>query len=415
VQSEEIDVSLDELENRLDRLRSLYEQYFLGIEKIEPGVARKDVDRRFWLLRRVQIRNTARRFRLQVLIQRYNTFQQYWARICREIENGTYTRHLLRAQKRLGEEPKTWAAKKRLGYFRKQADGSVESDDAVGSSDNGGSDLAALLDARIDLAEEAARAAEAAVEAADARARSTAVASPSVAQVPSRPAAPLAPAGARKPEPRSRFDLGTLDLDLDDELGAPPTPVRAEPRPVARQPSPPVGPLPAQVQPERARPVAAAARPEPRPSPPATPIGTAVRQSPAQAQGSARVDGPVAPPPVPRRDPAPLAANPAAKVDANPGAPRLPLPRPAAPANPTRSATAAEVAGLSDARLRQIHSELADAKRRLNQSDSVSLDSLARSLRESEKKIRAQHPGRTVDFHVVLKDGKPVVKPIVRK
>ena len=74
--SEELDNALEELENRLDRLRALYEQYFLGIEKIEPSVQRKDVDRRFWMLRREQIRNTARRFRLQTITQRYNTFQQ---------------------------------------------------------------------------------------------------------------------------------------------------------------------------------------------------------------------------------------------------------------------------------------------------------------------------------------------------
>ena len=43
---EELDVLLEELENRLERLRALYEQYFLGFEKIEPAVARKDVDRR---------------------------------------------------------------------------------------------------------------------------------------------------------------------------------------------------------------------------------------------------------------------------------------------------------------------------------------------------------------------------------
>ena len=87
---QEIDLALDELENRLDRLRSLYEQYFLGFEKIEPAVARKDVDRRIYVMRREKIRNTGKRFKLQTLIQRYNTFQQYWQRICREIENGTY-------------------------------------------------------------------------------------------------------------------------------------------------------------------------------------------------------------------------------------------------------------------------------------------------------------------------------------
>jgi len=36
-------------------------------------------------------------------------------------------------------------------------------------------------------------------------------------------------------------------------------------------------------------------------------------------------------------------------------------------------------------------------------------------LRETESKLRAQHQGRSVDFTVVLKDGKPVVKPVVRK
>ena len=81
----ELDVALEELETRLERLRALYEQYFMGIERIEPAIARKDVDRRIYVLRREKIRNTAKRFKLQTIIQRYNTFQQYWQRICREI------------------------------------------------------------------------------------------------------------------------------------------------------------------------------------------------------------------------------------------------------------------------------------------------------------------------------------------
>ena len=98
METAELELALEELETRLERLRSLYEQYFMGIEKIEPQIARKDVDRRIYLLRREKIRNTAKRFKLQTIIQRYNTFQQYWMRICREIENGTYKRHLLKAQ-----------------------------------------------------------------------------------------------------------------------------------------------------------------------------------------------------------------------------------------------------------------------------------------------------------------------------
>src|SRR3954468_4017167 len=109
----DIDVALAELEARLERLRSLYEQYFIGIEKIEPSVPRQDVDRRIHALRKTQIRNTAKRFKLQNIIQRYNAFQQYWVRICREIENGTYHRHVARAQSRFGDVPLTAAARRR--------------------------------------------------------------------------------------------------------------------------------------------------------------------------------------------------------------------------------------------------------------------------------------------------------------
>ena len=54
----EIERELEELESRIERLRALYEQYFMGIEKLEPQIPRKDVERRIWILRREQIRNT---------------------------------------------------------------------------------------------------------------------------------------------------------------------------------------------------------------------------------------------------------------------------------------------------------------------------------------------------------------------
>lgn len=97
---EEFDNEVSQLEVNLDRLRALYEQYFLGIERIEPSVARKTVDRQFWQLKRVTMRNTARRFRFQTLVQRYNTLQQHWMKVCRQIENGTYPRHVKRAKQR---------------------------------------------------------------------------------------------------------------------------------------------------------------------------------------------------------------------------------------------------------------------------------------------------------------------------
>jgi hypothetical protein len=63
----------------------------------------------------------------------------------------------------------------------------------------------------------------------------------------------------------------------------------------------------------------------------------------------------------------------------------------------------------------QLHAELNAARRQLNQSATVSMDSLAKSLRETESKLKSQHGGRAVDFQVVIKDGKPIVKPVVRR
>src|ERR671927_321647 len=100
----ETEKELEELENRLERLRALYEQYFMGIEKLEPQIPRKELERRIVLLRKEQIRNTALRFKFQTLIQRYNTMQQYWMRIAREIENGTYRRDVIKAANRFGEK-----------------------------------------------------------------------------------------------------------------------------------------------------------------------------------------------------------------------------------------------------------------------------------------------------------------------
>ena len=52
-------------------------------------------------------------------------------------------------------------------------------------------------------------------------------------------------------------------------------------------------------------------------------------------------------------------------------------------------------------------------RRRLNQPGKVSVETLASSLRETESKLRKEHAGKDVDFHVVVKNGKAMVKPII--
>ena len=96
----EFEIALSDAEVQLSRIKHLYEQWFQGIERIEPQIARKQLDRTIHLLRKGQPRNTALRFRFQTLIQRYTTLQTYWRRVGRQIEEGTYRRDLLRARRR---------------------------------------------------------------------------------------------------------------------------------------------------------------------------------------------------------------------------------------------------------------------------------------------------------------------------
>jgi len=96
----EFEIMLSDAEVQLSRIKHLYEQWFQGIERIEPQIPRKQFDRALHALRKVQPRNTALRFRFQTLIQRYTTLQTYWRRIGRQIEEGTYRRDLLRARRR---------------------------------------------------------------------------------------------------------------------------------------------------------------------------------------------------------------------------------------------------------------------------------------------------------------------------
>ena len=72
----------------------------MGFEKLEPMRARQEVEQLFSRLRRVTINNTALRFRFQSQVQKYGTLGQYWTRICRQIEEGTYKRDVRRASER---------------------------------------------------------------------------------------------------------------------------------------------------------------------------------------------------------------------------------------------------------------------------------------------------------------------------
>lgn len=113
MEPKEIEHTLSELDDKVGRLRALYEQFFMGIEKLEPQTPRKEVDRVIAQLRKIQLRNTAQRFRFQTIIQRYNTMQQHWGRTLREMEAGTFRRDVLRAAERFGVDDAVTAVGRR--------------------------------------------------------------------------------------------------------------------------------------------------------------------------------------------------------------------------------------------------------------------------------------------------------------
>ncbi|MEO6951049.1 MAG: MXAN_5187 C-terminal domain-containing protein [Polyangia bacterium] len=95
--SEALALVLKDLALRMERLKQLYEQYFMGIERMEPLVARKEVTRAMIGLQQTYIRNTALRFKFNTMLQKWNLYLTYWTRTLREIEKGTYVRHIQKA------------------------------------------------------------------------------------------------------------------------------------------------------------------------------------------------------------------------------------------------------------------------------------------------------------------------------
>jgi hypothetical protein len=366
----EIEGLVAELESRLDRLRSLYDQYFMGIEKLEPNVPRKDIDRRIFVLRKVQIRNTGIRFRFQMILQRYNTYQTYWQRICRKIDDGTYKRHMLRAEARFGDG--VGGAQRKTSKSIVPPPSSQTTTEAEDTS---------WLDE--DFPEPAL----------------PRIAPPPIAGVhagaPSPTAFPAAPTTSkwRKAVP------------AEPRASSPPPPP-AVPRVAPPSPAPAPPPLPG---PRQAPPLPAAANASKPAAAPLPTNPTPARSLPAPSRFTR--------PPVPTAAPAPPPPKVVVTAPASPPRPTAaasppPAARPASP--PPAPATAPKGADLPDDRVRQIYAQYVDTKRKQNESTAaITFDALAKSLRESSAKLREKH-GRAVDFEVAVKDGKTILKPVVK-
>jgi hypothetical protein len=92
-----IDDDLHTMDVKIKTLRRDYEHYFCGNRQREPQQQRQEVERMLRLWSNKHIQNTAARFHFNNLNSRYFAFRQNWDRTLREIERGTYKRHLFKA------------------------------------------------------------------------------------------------------------------------------------------------------------------------------------------------------------------------------------------------------------------------------------------------------------------------------
>ncbi|MCS6899237.1 MAG: MXAN_5187 C-terminal domain-containing protein [Myxococcales bacterium] len=384
----EIDLAIADLDERLEKLRVLYDQYFSGIERFEPMRRREELERKIHMLRREHIRNTGQRFRFQQILQRYTTFSQYWTRILREIEKGTFKRDLARAAKRFGiapikkggevvfslEQPFEEDLRSRPEEAYEELDSSwiEEYEDEEDTAPFRRPDFGPLETSRPPSTP-----------------LSTPLPSTPIPSPMSAPTtAPPVAASVLAPSPALARRVAAMRLELeDDDLLGGAAPIRPLPH---LPPSPPAG-LSA---------VSAARSPSDLTLPSSNPAASSTSASAAGSTSALRSASAA-----PRHESAlraELVNRPEPVV--RPAAARVPLPAP-------------HFAGedLNETKLRNIYDRYVEAKRKCNESTaSITYEGLVRSLRESVPKLQQKHGGRVVDFEVVIKDGRTVLKPVVK-
>ncbi|MBU1896757.1 hypothetical protein KKB55_03185, partial [Myxococcota bacterium] len=89
------------LEQELEDLKREFELYFMGLEKRQPTKTRERLAQQ--IRRHNPGKETVDRFKHQNLLQRLMTYERYWERTLKAIENGTYERDIRKANRREAE------------------------------------------------------------------------------------------------------------------------------------------------------------------------------------------------------------------------------------------------------------------------------------------------------------------------
>ncbi|MEN9796871.1 MAG: hypothetical protein RL653_567 [Pseudomonadota bacterium] len=334
----------DAFEEEVAALKHAYEQYFLGFEKKPPLRQHEELKKRLNHFRARPHRLVAVKFRVGSLQQKFQTYERLWERTLKEIENGTYKRDVLRAQKKA----KAAEPRRKAGPDVLQADG--------------------------DSLEAALAAAAAAVE------QRT---PPQLPKIPSL--AGLPPVGGLPKVPPASGSFPSV---------------------------PPVGGLPKVPPASGSFPAVAPAGGLPKVPPasggfPAVPPVGGLPKVPPASGGFPAVT------PVGGLPRVPPASGSFAAVPPVGGLPKVPT---APPPRPTAAAAPGGGADLSDARMRAVYDAYVSAKRQGGEDTSrMSFESVAQSLRKQVPEILAKTKAKSVEFKVVVKDGKAQLKAVPKE
>ncbi len=375
---------LEVLEKALDRLKVLYEQYFLGIQKQAPSQLHTDAERRLRDLTQLQIRNTALRYRLATVTQKFGSYNQYWRRTLREIEQGRYVRNLAKLRRQaaqgldLPEEILAAMPARMRDQVRRDREVAVAQASRRAKPESDGAAL--IVDRppprtqepstppmapnthRLDLSEEF-----------DVDAMFAAVASDDAPPPPPRPVVPSSPPA---PDPSAVIPAGarTRSSTLSGVRFVPPGTTKAPPMGAE---APPLPPLPGRPTAPAPSPAPSPARPPPQARPPA-PANVSAGRAPTGAPASPR-------------------------APTSPGASR-----PAPPAAPPP--------GMSDADVRALYAQYAKARALVGQpADGQTYAQLVKTLHKQAPKIMADHKAAGVEFSVIIKDQQVVLKAKPKK
>ncbi len=107
----DIEADLHLIDVRLKQLKLEYDQYFLGNRKREPLQTRGELQKFVQIYAQSPIKNTGLRFKFNNLRSRYFSFRRLWDETLRKIEEGSYERHLFKAN--LKERERNEAADRR--------------------------------------------------------------------------------------------------------------------------------------------------------------------------------------------------------------------------------------------------------------------------------------------------------------